>query len=508
MKGGVIVPTLLLALASAVVNGDMDQFLSQSPHTYKIRSTGAWQTFRPAWSGNLTQIHLKLGASIPASPCVPFSGTLFLYDGPGNRQLSPGSHFSGMTPLHTQAVSSTSCQCSTTNCLSWQQWTLTSLVPVWMGREYSIFISRDNAGTSMRLGLQPYDFYLRGANHFRSAGYDFSFRTFLLESNPANSNPGGSSSGDKAVVAGASSSIVAVIAVVAVIVVSAAVFVGIIYRRRVQQSKWLSTEQALSELRAAVGVAGPDASSDPSDGPYLKMDVDDQDYIVDGLDVIAETPLTNNWVIAETPAARPRLETGSSLMWRSRQAVALPEAPATIPAPSVSVARVSPAPVSDEHVVDGLDVLTETSLDGSWGINSSAPRQPVSSRSQQYVVPSVLAPTTIPAPVTRVSLASSSDEHVVDGLDMLTETSLDSAWGIPKPSAPRRRVESGSASVWRSRQSVALPNVADTPADTVSVTDVELPIEDRDYSEDGVFAETDLKFLPASSGMVNQYPVE
>jgi hypothetical protein len=105
---------------------------------------------------------------------------------------------------------------------------------------------------------------------------------------------------------GASSSIVAVIAVVAVIVVSAAVFVGIIYRRRVQQSKWLSTEQALSELRAAVGVSGPDASSDPSDGPYLKMDVDDQDYIVDGLDVIAETPLFDSLsLLSSLPAPPP-----------------------------------------------------------------------------------------------------------------------------------------------------------------------------------------------------------
>lgn len=75
----------------------------------QIPATGAWQSFTPSWAGNLTTVHLLLGASLPASPCVPFVGQLSIYAGTGETN---GDYFLGRTPLLSQSVVSSECVCT------------------------------------------------------------------------------------------------------------------------------------------------------------------------------------------------------------------------------------------------------------------------------------------------------------------------------------------------------------------------------------------------------------
>ncbi len=123
----------VLALALLVSSASAGRFLDQSQAgvvtTYKasrislhvltlwltpcglraqIPSQGVWQSFKPAWTGDLNEINVFLGADVPASACVPYRGTLSLYRGSGKSQAP---FFTQEQLLIKQEVTGT-CQCT------------------------------------------------------------------------------------------------------------------------------------------------------------------------------------------------------------------------------------------------------------------------------------------------------------------------------------------------------------------------------------------------------------
>eukprot|EP00043_Microstomoeca_roanoka_P025922 m.10295 g.10295 ORF g.10295 m.10295 type:complete len:303 (-) comp5974_c0_seq1:301-1209(-) len=163
--------------AEEVLEERLDQSQTGRVTTFHIPSDGVWQSFTPAFTGNLTRIEVLLGQGSPEEECQMYEGDLMIHTGRGSEK-SP--FFTSTTQLHKQHVVASECRCTSKDCVVWQSFQLTTPVPVESNQLYSFLLSAPRRkATTFRIGLAVTDLYARGANHFAAPGYDFTFKTYM-----------------------------------------------------------------------------------------------------------------------------------------------------------------------------------------------------------------------------------------------------------------------------------------------------------------------------------------
>ena len=256
----------------------IDRALPQMP------STGVWQSFTPAWSGNLTEIDVFFGFYGPADACVPYSGSLSVYSGAGDTHTP---HFTASQLILTQPVTTT-CQCDAEGCLAWNTFVLRAPVAVTAETTFSWALSGPSHTAAMyRVGVFVADVYQRGVNNFPAYGYDFTFATYMSSAEGQGvqfytQDPTASVPTTESASAGSSAAQIPIIVGAVAGCCVLAIFVVFVVMKKRRQSRaassdnaeWLSVGQATAELKdrftGAFGEVKPMFNEEPKPNMYRR----------------------------------------------------------------------------------------------------------------------------------------------------------------------------------------------------------------------------------------------